>query len=337
MKRPTLYRELKWAAMCACVLAAAPVQAQRPSGSAAIVSPNAALERIFADGINTEGPAVAPDGTLFFVDAPVSTTTPRTADRIWRLDPRTQQASIFRSPSGMALGIEFDARGRMLVTEMSYSGGRRLIRTDPRTGESEIVAALYNGRPLGGLADLTIDERGRTYVTEHDAIAPHEVLYHRTPGVYRIDSDGAITRVIDNAGLPNGIAISPDQRTLYVTTWRLDMFGARALLAYDILPDDRVAFREVLVRYTAPQGPDGIAMDLAGNIWVAIHATSGPTGVAVYDAAGNELAFIPTPEPAKNVAFGRDADRNLLYITAGRSVYRIRVEKAGYHLPAAAR
>jgi gluconolactonase len=311
----------------------AAVGAQEQPRGVDFVSPEARLEKVFGRGVNTEGPAVAPDGSVYFVDAPVSTRTPRLADRIWRWDPATGVTAIYRSPSGMALGLKFDAANRLVAVEMSYGGGRRVTRTDLETGEAEIIADLYNGRPLGGLNDLAIDELGRIYVTEYDAIAPYEALYQRTPGIYRIDADGSIERVVQNAGLGNGIAISPDQRTLYVGAWRVDMFGNRALLAFDVDTAGSVSFREVLVRYGSDQGPDGMAMDVEGNVWVAVHSSTGRTGVAVYRPNGEEAAFIPTPEPAKNLAFGRGIARRTLYITAGQSLYRIQVLLDGYELP----
>jgi gluconolactonase len=322
-------------AAVACVLSlpVTGIGAQVPSSGAGLISPEARLEKVFGEGLNTEGPAVAPDGSVYFVDAPASTRTPRVADRIWRWSPTTGRAEIYRSPSGMAFGLAFDADDRLIAVEMSYGGGRRVTRTDVRTGEAEIVAELFNGRPLGGLNDLVVDTAGRIYVTEYDAIAPHEALFQRTPGIYRIDRDGSIARVVQNAGLANGIAISPDQRTLYVGAWRVDMFGHRALLAFDVDSAGSVAYREVLVRYGSDQGPDGMAVDVEGNIWVAVYSTTGKTGIAVYRPSGEEVAFIPTPEPAKNVTFGRGDTRRTLYITAGQSLYRIEVLSEGYQLP----
>lgn len=311
---------------------------QHPSGDPSVIRSDARLEKVFGEGINTEGPAVAPDGSVFFVDLPVSTTTPKPAGRIWRWDPQTGEARIYRSPSGMAAGIEFDGDGRMVVAHMSFFGGRYISRTDLHTGASEIVAALYQGRPLGGLNDLTIDRAGRIYAGEYDAKAPHEILHQRTSGVYRVDPDGSIHRIIDDAGLPNGIVVSPDQRTLYTGSWRADFSGARAILAWDLSAEGEASFRSVVARFeTGPaserQGPDGMAVDAEGNLWVAIYSRRGRTGVAVYSPDGTELSFIPTPEPAKNVAFGRGGDRSLLYITAGRSLYRVLVESEGYQLP----
>jgi gluconolactonase len=333
MPMPMRTRVARAAAVAVMVSIGVAVPLAAQSGPAPVFREGAVLEKIFDRGINTEGPAVAPDGTVYFTDAPVSTTTPKIADRIWRWDPHTGQATIFRSPSGMAVGLAFDREGRLLATEMSYFGGRRLTRTEMTTGEAEIVAALHDGRPLGGLNDLAIDREGRVYVTEYDAIAPHEVLYQRTPGIYRIDPDGTITRIIANSGLANGIAISPDQRTLYTGVWRLDMFGSRALIAYDLAADGTASFREVLVRLPPTDGPDGMAVDTQGNLWVAVYSTTGRTGIAVYAETGQELGFMPTPEPAKNVAFGRGADADMLYVAAGRSLYRVRVLRQGFQLP----
>lgn len=318
--------------LLATVVVAADVSAQQEP-RVQVTLPGARLEKVFGGGVNTEGPAVARDGSVYFVDAPVSSRTPRVADRIWRWDPATNVAEIYRSPSGMALGLFFDSEDRLISVEMSYGGGRRVTRTDLETGEAEILADVYEGRPLGGLNDLVIDKAGRIYVTEYDAIAPHEALYHRTPGIYRIDPDGSIDRVIQNAGLANGIAISPDQRTLYLGAWRVDMFGSRGLLAYDVSPDGSLSFREVLVRFGPDQGPDGMAVDTEGNVWVAIFSRTGRTGVAVYQPDGEEVAFIPTPEPAKNVTFGRGDTSRTLYVTAGQSLYRIQVLREGYELP----
>lgn len=310
------------------------------TGDSSFVSPTARFEKLFGQaGSNTEGPAVARDGSVFFVDAPAAREDGIPAGRIWRLDPNTRAARIFRSPSNMALGLEFDSRGRLVIAEFGLHGGRRVTRIDLETGDGEVVAALYQGRPFSGVNDLTIDERGRIYFTEYDLVAPHDGLYQRTPGVYRVDPDGTVQKVIPNAGLPNGIVISPDQKTLYVSTFRFDLFGQKALLAYDVAPDGKVSFRSVLVRYDLEPGgqaADGMAVDTDGNLWVAVFARNAATGVAVYSPTGHELAFIPTPEPAKNVAFGRGADRNVLYVTAGASLYRIRVKKEGYQLPTTA-
>jgi gluconolactonase len=104
------------------------------------------------------------------------------------------------------------------------------------------------------------------------------------------------------------------------------------LMAYDLASDGSAKFRKVLVDYAPEDGPDGLVADVDGNIYVAVRAESRP-GIGVYNPDGKEIAFIKTEMPT-NVGFGRGADANLLYITAGHSLYRIRLNKEGYQLPA---
>lgn len=189
-----------------------------------IVPHNAKLETVF-DGASgeTEGCACAPDGSIYFSDI---TYTYRTKDEtgameaghIWRYDPVTGKTTVFRSPSGMSNGIKFDAAGNMVVAEGADFGGRRITRTDRKTGKSFIIAGLYEGRPFNAPNDLTIDEvptgldHGRIYFSDPRYLG-YEPLDQPVMAVYRIDPDGSIHRIITDAGKPNGVCVSPDQKT----------------------------------------------------------------------------------------------------------------------------
>jgi gluconolactonase len=105
-----------------------------------------------------------------------------------------------------------------------------------------------------------------------------------------------------------------------------------ALLAYDLTPDGSAKFRKVLVDYAPEDGPDGLCADVEGNIYVAVRDEKRP-GIYVYSPQGKEVAYIKTEIPT-NVGFGRGDEAATLYITAGKSLYRIRLSKAGYQLPA---
>jgi gluconolactonase len=107
--------------------------------------------------------------------------------------------------------------------------------------------------------------------------------------------------------------------------------GLMALLAYDLLPDGSAKFRKVLVDYAPQDGPDGLVVDQEGNVYVAVRDETRP-GIYVYSPEGKELAHLKTEIPT-NVCFGRGADASVLYITAGKSLYRVRLAKAGYQLP----
>jgi gluconolactonase len=306
----------------------------------------AKLETLYTGAVLTEGAAAAPDGTIYFSDITFTYISGMQAGHIMRYDPKTGKTTVFRSPSGMSNGIKFDAEGRMIVAEGADYGGRRVTRTDMNTGKSEILAGLYEGKPLNSPNDLTIDEKGRIYFSDPRYLGD-EPIEQPLMAVYRIDPDRSIHRVVTDAGKPNGVCVSPDQKTLYVVSnenGTTGMFrvpkevplhkGSMALLAYDLFADGTAKFRQILVDYAPEDGPDGLVADSEGNLYVAIRALSRP-GIYVYNPQGKELARVPTPVLPTNVGFGRGDERSTLYVTAGGNLYRIRTKKAGYQLPLA--
>ena len=173
-------------------------------------------------------------------------------------------------------------------------------------------------------------------------------------GVYRIDPDGSIDRIITDAGKPNGVCVAPDQKSLYVVSndngntgiFRTGAIapahkGRMALLAYDLSPEGKATFREVMVDYAPEDGPDGMVADVDGNLYVAVRDVTRP-GIVVYSPAGKELAYVPTPVVPTNAAFGHGKDSKTLYVTYGGGnppenpgvLAKIQVNKDGYHLPA---
>ncbi len=316
-----------------------------------IVPSDAKLEKVFDGGVVlTEGVASAPDGTIYFSDITFSHVSKDKkggieAGYIWKLNPRSLKATIFRSPSGMSNGIKFDADGNMIAAEGADYGGRRIVRTDMKTGKSTIIAALYEGKPLNSPNDITIDEKGRIYFSDPRYLG-HEPIEQPVQAVYRIDTDGSLHRIITDAGKPNGVCVSPDQKTLYVVSndngmtgiGRIDKDaplhkGRMALLAYDLSPEGTAKFRKILVDYAPQDGPDGLVSDKEGNLYVAVRDETRP-GIRIYSPDGKEIGEIKTEIPT-NVGFGRGDESKTLYITAGKSLYRIRVNKEGYQLPPA--
>ena len=319
-----------------------------------IVPPDAKLENVFDGGfVLTEGVAVAPDGMVYFSDITFTHVSraankPIEAGHIWKFDPTTGKTTIFRSPSGMSNGLKFDAEGNMLAAEGADYGGRRVTRTDMKTGKTYILAGLFEGKPFNAPNDITIDEKGRIYFSDPRYLG-HEPIDQPVQAVYRIDTDGSVHRIITDAGKPNGVAVSPDQKTLYVVSndngttgiGRLKSEGNKvleptkkgpmALMAYDLAPDGTAKFRKMLVDYAPQDGPDGLVCDKDGNLYVAVRDETRP-GIVVYSPEGKELAYIKTEIPT-NVGFGRGAEAKVLYITAGKSLYRIKLNAEGYHLP----
>ena len=323
-----------------------------------IVPPNAKLEKLFEGVVLTEGVAASPDGMVYFSDITFSHVAVEEngaihAGHIWKYNPKSGKTTIFRSPSGMSNGIKFDAAGNMLVCEGADFGGQRVIRTDMKTGMSYIIAGLYEGRPFNAPNDVTVDEKGRIYFSDPRYLG-HEPIDQPVMSVYRIDTDGSIHRIITDAGKPNGVSVSPDQKSIYVVSndngatgfERLGKSedaagpaavapplrkGHMALMAYDLHKDGTATFRETLVDYSPEDGPDGLVCDTQGNLYVAVRVENRP-GIVVYSPQGKELAYIKTEVPT-NVGFGRGDDSNLLYITAGKSLYRILLNAEGYQLP----
>jgi gluconolactonase len=322
-----------------------------------IVPVGAHVEKLFESRVLTEGVSVAPDGMVYFSEITFSHVARDVrgaieAGHIWKFDPSTGKTTIFRSPSGMSNGIKFDAAGDMIVAEGADYGGRRVTRTDMKSGKSYVIAALFEGRPLNSPNDVTLDEKGRIYFSDPRYLG-HEPIDQSIQAVYRLDTDGTLHRIITDAGKPNGVAVSPDQKTLYVVsndngTTAIERLkrrsasqsdkvetplrkGYMALLAYDLAPDGTAKFRQELVNYAPYDGPDGLITDKEGNLYVAVRAENRP-GIYVYSPEGKELAYIKTEVPT-NVGFGRGAEAKTLYITAGASLYRIRINRAGYQLP----
>lgn len=304
-----------------------------PIVAGSIVAPGARAEKLFGDAFWAEGPAVGPDGRIYFCDITMTFWDDMKAGNIWAYDPDTGKTSIFRSPSGMAAGIKFDREGRMVVAEGADFGGRAVLRTDPRTGKATILAGLYNGRPLNAPNDLDIDRQGRIYFTDPRYFG-HESIDQPVNGVYRIDADGTVHLILADVARPNGIALSPDAKTLYVT--ELDSLtadlrvekvpqrtGAMHLLAYDLAQDGTASNRRVLVDYGNEIGADGIAVDARGNIYAAV--SGGRPGVHVYAPDGREISYIPVAdEPTvTNLALATRGGQTFLYMTAKKSLYRI--------------
>ena len=340
-------RLLVVSAVATFLISSTQAQSSPPTGDPAYISSDARLELLWNGGQDiTEGPAVGPDGTVYFSE--ITNTAANTEDgvdagHIWKYNPTTGETTIFRSPSGMSNGMMFDAQDRLIAAEGADYGGQRVTRTDMATNKTYIIAGMYEGRPFNAPNDIAIDEQGRIYFTDPRYLG-HEPIEQPVMGVYRIDTDGSIHRILADVGKPNGIAVSPDQRSLYVVSHDNGAVGVNlppgislqkgqmALKAYDLHGDGTATFRKTLVDYSPQDGPDGMTVDVEGNLYVT-ECNPKRLGVAIRSPDGEERAFIPFDIIPRNASFGRGANSHTLYITAGNGLYRIQVVKQGYHLP----
>jgi gluconolactonase len=282
-----------------------------------VLPAGAKLEKLWGEGTFTEGGALAGDGAILFSDI---------GERIMRFDPKAVAVTVFREPSGRANGLVFDAKGRLLAAEGANAGGGRRVSITEEDGTVRTLADRYRGKRFNSPNDLAIDARGHVYFSDprYGGNEPREL---EDESVYRIDPDGSVHRLDTTARKPNGLAVSPDGKTLYVA----DSGPTRqALLALDLDEKGDVSRPRILHDFGKGRGIDGMTVAADGRIVGA--AGSGETaGVYVFAPDGKQLAVIPVPEPPTNVEFG-GPDRTTLYITAGKSLYRIATTMTGYHL-----
>ena len=321
----------------------------KPSGDA-IVSPDAKLELLFArsaaiHGGLTEGPAVAPDGSIYFSDIPVG----KDKGMILRFDPKTKKTTVFTDDSHKSNGLKFDAKGFLIACEGSDEGGRCVSRWDVKSRTRTVLADRYQDKRFNAPNDLTLDRRGHIYFTDPRYLGsePRE-LEHRA--VYRLDPSGKVAEVTHALEKPNGIALSPDERTLYVAdhnngTDRIDPSaaapkpGAMKIYAFRLGEDGRIkGSGKVLMDFGTEPGCDGMTVDAKGNLYLAVRSLKRP-GILVLDADGKEAAFIPTgpaqpgaKEPKgipSNCCFGIGGDSKVLYVTVDVSLSRIPLKIEG--------
>jgi gluconolactonase len=281
-----------------------------------IVPKDAKLEKVWSDGEFTEGPAYGPDHCVYFSDI---------GNRIMKYDPQSGKTMEFRKPSGRANGLDFDPKGRLVAAEGANTGGNRRVTRTEKDGTITVLADKWKGKRFNSPNDLTIDSKNRVYFTDPRYVGsePREI---DTESVYRIDPNGTVTQIIGDVQKPNGIIISPDMKTLYLADNHPSK--NRYLLAYPLNDDGTVGKKKVLHDFAPDRGIDGMAIDIKGNVYAT--AGKGKTaGVTIFSPDGKKLDFIPTPEDPSNCVFGGE-DRRMLYITAGRSLYRIHLTIDGF-------
>jgi gluconolactonase len=306
--------ELLAAAMSLTLLGSSPAAEQQPEIATAVAF--------------TEGPTVDRDGNVYFSEM--------VSLRIMKLGANGV-LSTFREQSNNANGLLIDPQGRLVACEGAESqrtGVRvtfkpRITRTDLRTGKMDVLVDSYQGKPLVAPNDVTIDGQGRLYFTDPGGVA-----------VYRIDASGQVTRILASPDIqrPNGIQVSPDDKQLYLIEANNADKGARMIRAYDLRPDGTVANMRVHYNFYPGRSADGMSIDTQGNLYASagmnqLRGTSETldtkTGVYVISPQGKLVKFIPIPEDfITNNAFG-GPDMKTLYVTAGKTLYKIRTEIAG--------
>lgn len=289
-----------------------------------LIPPQAALEEIVAGFHWVEGPLwLAQSSRLLFSDIPAN------AVYSWQAGKGT---ALFLQPSGYSgrlpftgrepgsNGLALDPQGRLVLCQ---HGDRRISRLEADGSQTALVDR-YQGKRLNSPNDAVFKSNGDLYFTDPPFGLPDAFLDSGREmdfcGVFRLSAQGDLTLLVHDIEAPNGIAFSPDERTLYLT----DVGSHRpGWLAYDVLEDGTLANGRLFAdaapfMKTAPGGPDGMKVDRQGNLFA-----SGPGGLFIFAPDGTHLGTIHTGKATSNCAWGEDG--STLFITASDSVYRIRL------------
>lgn len=269
---------------------------------------DAKVEKVAGEFQFTEGPLWHPDGFLLFSDIP--------ADTIYQWQPE-REVKVFRRPSGMANGNTLDRQKRLITAEHS---NRRISRTET-DGTVITLVSKYQGKQLNSPNDLVVKSDGSIYFTDPPyGIKPEqeELGFY---GVYRLDSDGELTLLVDDFIRPNGITFSPDESQLYINDSE-----AGHIRVFDLRDNGTLTNGRIFAELKDPRegAPDGMKVDIEGNVY-----STGPGGISVFSPDGELLELIEVPEVPANIAWG-DEDYQTLYITARTGLYRIRLSIPGF-------
>ena len=241
----------------------------------------------------SEGPLWTSEGIWIFSDV--------TANMIYAED-----RSVVRTASGGANGLALDRTGHVIACEGS---ARRVTRLEA-DGTVTVLARAYSKKRFNSPNDLVIRSDGTIFFTDPKSLRKDEESELGFSGVYAITPDGQVVLLTDEFKYPNGIALSPDEKKLYVS----DTTKA-AIHVFDL---DGTTLRNGR-EFCSVRIPDGMAVDASGRVW---STSSG--GVSVYDETGVHLETIRIPVMPTNCAFGGE-DGQTLFVTARKKVFKLYV------------
>lgn len=259
----------------------------------------------------TEGPAADRHGNVYFSDIP--------NQRIHKVDAGGK-LSVFRVKSNHANGLMLDSKGDIVACEMD--GQIAVYGSDGKS--RRVLAGKHDGKRFNAPNDLVIDRHGGVYFTDPNFAAPKPLPQGKT-AVYYATADGKkVTRLLDDLPNPNGVILSPDEKTLYVIP-----SGQAEMMAYAVEAPGKIGKGRVFCKLKqksegGKSGGDGLTIDRKGNLYI----TSG-LGLQVFDPAGKMLGIIALPEQPANVTFG-GKDLKTLYVTARTSLYIVPMQVKGH-------
>jgi gluconolactonase len=300
--------------------APAPTSTTAPA-IAGVVAVGTTVEFIKAGFTGTEGPLGLPDGHLIFTETQ--------ANRITRIDRDSGATSTFLENTNGSNGLGFDPQGR-LISVQTTPGATRIGVIYPANAVATLTDS-YQGKPYGRPNDLVVSRNGHVYFTEPGPNAtPGQppTTPALPPAVYFLRKGGAAVQVATGIERPNGIMLSPDEKTLYVNNT-----AGEYMVAFDVAADGSTSNRRNFTKYASVtrnesgqvnSGADGLAVDAEGRIYCAAIG-----GVQVFSPKGEHLGTIPVSLQPQNIAFA-GADKKTLFIVGRGAAFRVRVLTPGF-------
>jgi gluconolactonase len=261
------------------------------------------IERVATGFLFLNGPVWSLEDVLLFSDTPT--------DRQLRLTPGKGVAEIGTRPGGIS-AMTFDTKGNTYIVEPR---ARRVTRTDKK-GKMDVIAERFEGKRLNAPNDIVVRKDGNVYFTDPAFGEQQDSAELGFNGVFRVSPRGELTAIARWKTRPNGIALSDDGRTLFVADSDTQTIHAFTL------DKDGVASNDHSVVSKIEGAPGGLRTDVNGNLYVAARY------IFVYSPKGELLRTIHPGEQPSNLTFG-DPDFQSLYVTARKSVYRVRLSVKG--------
>lgn len=276
------------------------------------IGPVSDVRKLHADFAFIEGPACDAAGNLYFTDIPNNRIHKRTPDGT---------LSVFVEPSGHCNGLMV-VGDRLLACEMDG----RLKEFSLADGKETVLADKYEDKRFNAPNDLVIDKSGGIYFTDPRFRAPDPWPQTKEAVYYRA-ADGKVTRLIADRTAPNGVILSPDEKTLYVVPSMEQQMWAYPVEAPGKLGTGKVFCEVKQKEGQSNGGGDGLTIDTNGNLYITT-----ALGLQVFDAAGKALGIIAFPEQPANVTFG-GPNRTTLFVTARTSLYAVETAATGHVFP----
>jgi len=273
--------------------------------------------QVIKDGFEgSEGPVAMPDGSVIFTNA----------NRIMKID-KDNNVTVFLENTNLANALAFDAKGR-LIAVITAPGKTSIAAIYPK-GSETVLTDKAAGKAYGRPNDLVVDKKGGVYFTDPGPNAQQiaQGMIAVPPSVYYLPPGGQPVKIAEGIERPNGIQLSPDEKTLYVNNTQ-----GEYLLAFDIQADGTVRNRRNFAKYNGvtktetglASGADGLAIDSDGRVYAAT-----TVGVQVFDPKGQHLGTIPLSRAPQNLAFA-GADKKTLYVVGRGVAFKVQTQAQGF-------